>query len=109
MKPFVIELYWPDMTPALVDKLVARAAQAARGANGTVSYVGCTLAPRDETCFLRVAADDEGAVRALVERLGVEGARVSELVEVPSPSDPLDDPASSTSVRFNTSAHRPSK
>lgn len=85
MPSFVIEVYWPDMTPALVDALVARAVRVAREEHSAVGYVGCTVAPRDETCFIRVVANDEGAVGALVERLGLEGARVSELVDVPSP------------------------
>jgi hypothetical protein len=96
MTPFVIEVYWPDMTVALVDALVARAVRAPDDERSAATYVGCTIAPRDETCFIRVAAHDEAAVRALVERLGLASARVAELVDVPSPSDRRRDPPPAT-------------
>ena len=85
MRPFVIELYWPDMTAELVAGLVARTAEAAAHDDSAVTYVGCEVAPRDETCFLRVVAADGEAVQALVDLLGLEGVRVSELVDVPAP------------------------
>ena len=85
MRHFVIEIYWPDMTPALVERLVARTAAAAANLDAAVSYVGCEVAPHDETCFLRVRAADGGTVQAFAAGLGLEGARVSELVDVPKP------------------------
>ena len=83
MKAFLVELYWPGMTPTLVDGLVARVRQATDNDREPVRYVGCTMTPRDETCFLRLAATEEAAVHGLIERLGLEGTRVSELVDVP--------------------------
>jgi hypothetical protein len=83
MRPFVIEIYWPDMTPELVEKLVARAVDATAGRRPAISYIGCEVAPRDETCFLRLLAPDGRAVQELVDELALEGARVSELVDVP--------------------------
>ena len=83
MPPFVIEIYWPDMTPELVARLVARA-EAAAISGSTVSYVGCEVAPRDETCFLRVLAADEMRVHDFADALGLQGARVSEMVDIPS-------------------------
>lgn len=85
MRPFVIEVYWPDMTSELVAGLVARTAEAAADNESAITYVGCEVAPRDETCFLRVVAADSEAVQDFVEVLGLEGARVSELVDVPPP------------------------
>lgn len=83
MQPFVIEIYWPDMTSELVAGLVART-EAATMSESTITYVGCEVAPRDETCFLRVLAADEKRVREFVDALGLQGARVSEMVDIPS-------------------------
>lgn len=85
MKAFLVELYWPGMTPTLVDGLVARIRQATRSDRQTVRYVACTMTPRDETCFLRLAAAEEAEVHGLVELLGLDGARVSEVVDVTRP------------------------
>ena len=82
MRPFVVEIYWPDMTAELVAGLVARTTEAAAN-DSAIRYVGCEMAPRDETCFLRVAAEEPGALRAFVDALGLESARVTELVDVP--------------------------
>lgn len=82
MKAFLVELYWPGMTPTLVDGLVARIHEATRHDQLAVSYVSCTMTPRDETCFLRFAAAEESAVHGLVERFGLNGARISVLVDV---------------------------
>ena len=83
MPPFVIEIYWPDMTSELVAGLVART-EAATMSESTIRFVGCEVAPRDETCFLRVLAADEKRVHEFVDALGLQGARVSEMVDVPS-------------------------
>jgi hypothetical protein len=86
VRPFVIEIYWPDMTAELVAGLVARTTDAAAAEPTSIRYVGCEVAPRDETCFLRVVAADDHAVQQLVHALGLEGARVSEMVDIPSPA-----------------------
>lgn len=86
MRPFVIEIYWPDMTSELVAALVARATAALVGRDGAIRYLGCEVAPRDETCFLRVVAMNGDAVDELVAALSLEGVRVSELVDVSPPA-----------------------
>jgi hypothetical protein len=89
VRSFVIEIYWPDMTPELVAGLVART-EAAAAEDSTIRYVGCEVAPRDESCFLRVIAADDDAVQMLVEEVGLEGARVSEMVDIPSATTTAD-------------------
>jgi hypothetical protein len=88
VRPFVIEIYWPDMSAELVAGLVSRATEAAAANESTIGYVGCEVAPRDETCFLRVVAADDQAVRQFVDVLGLDGARVAEMVDVPAPVQP---------------------
>lgn len=80
---FVIEMYWPGMSVLLVDDLVARIRQAAADADSGISVTGCTMAPTDEVCFVRVDAPTGAAVRTLVARLGLVGARVSETIDLP--------------------------
>ncbi len=85
MRAFVIEVYWPDMTSELVAGLVARTTEALASNESAIRYVGCEVAPWDETCFLRVIAADGQRVQELVDALDLDGARVSELVDVPPP------------------------
>ena len=85
MPSFRIEVYWPDLTRAAVDDVVARTLRAARRHESPVAYVGCEIAPRDETVFIRVTADDEDAVRAFVVGLNLPGARVAAVLDVPPP------------------------
>lgn len=82
MRSFVIEVYWPGMTRALVDDLVDRTRDHARKSASGVRYVGCTIAPRDEICFIRVDAVSQRDVVALADRLALSGARVSETVDI---------------------------
>lgn len=89
MRPFVIEIYWPDMTQELVAGLVARA-EAAAALESTIRYVGCEVAPRDEICFLRVVAVDGHAVERLMDQVNLKGARVSEMVGIASPTTTTD-------------------
>jgi hypothetical protein len=88
MTGYGIELYWPGMTEAMVDDLVRRAARMVRDEPIAVRYVGCTLAPRDETCVLRVVASDEESVRRFAAKLGIERGRIAELVDVPTIDEP---------------------
>lgn len=83
MRAFVIEVYWPDMTSELVAGLVARTTEALASNESAIRYVGCEVAPWDETCFLRVIAADGQLVQELVDALDLDGARVSELVRAP--------------------------
>jgi hypothetical protein len=68
------------MVDDLVNRIRARAADSVFG----VRYIGCTLAPRDEVCFLRVDAASQRDVELLVDRLALRGARVSETVDISS-------------------------
>ena len=82
MSSFVIEVYWPGMTRRLVDDLVDRIRDAVGEPTCGVRYIGCTAAPRDEVCFVRVDAVSQREVEALVDHLGLRGARVSETVDI---------------------------
>ena len=82
MASFVIEVYWPGMTRPLVDDLVDRIRNGAGKPASGVRYIACTVAPRDEVCFVRVHATSQGDVDALVDRLALRGARVSETVDI---------------------------
>ena len=84
MSSFVIEVYWPGMTRSMVDDLVDRIRVEAGEPTSGVRYIGCTLAPRDEVCFIRVDAASQREVDALVDRLGLRGARVAETVDISS-------------------------
>lgn len=70
------------MTRSLVDDLVERIRDRARKPASGVRYIGCTVAPRDEVCFVRVDAVSQREVGALIHRLALRGARVSETIEI---------------------------
>lgn len=72
------------MKRALAEDLSERARDLARhfGAQG-LRYTGCTYMPRDEVCVVRVESPDCMAVSELIAQLGITGARVSEVVDLP--------------------------
>ena len=74
------------MTREDIDDLVGRAVLAAgRGVAG-VTYVGCEVAPHDETISLRVMAGDEAGAAALAAGLHLPDARVAAVLDVPPPA-----------------------
>jgi hypothetical protein len=83
MPSFRIEVYWPGVTREDVDDLVVRTVGATRRPQAGVTYVGCEVAPRDETISLRVMAGDEAAVAALAVGLHLPDARVAAVLDVP--------------------------
>lgn len=85
MPSYRIEVYWPGLTREDVDDLVDRTVGATRHGTAGVTYVGCEVAPHDETISLRVTAGDEAAVAALAVGLHLPDARVAAVLEVPSP------------------------
>jgi hypothetical protein len=70
------------MTRSLVDDLVDRICDRAGEPASGVRYIGCTVAPRDEVCCVRVDAVSQREVDALVDGLALRGARVSEMVDI---------------------------
>ena len=84
MRRYAVEIYWPGMTTALVEELVGRAMVVAADTSGEVVILDCSMAPRDETCSVRVLALDDAAVHRFMTRLGLDGARATELIEVVS-------------------------
>jgi hypothetical protein len=85
MPSYRIEVYWPGVTGKDVDDLVVRTVGATRRPGAAVSYVGCEVAPHDETISLRVTADDEAAVAALAVGLHLADARIAAVLDVPGP------------------------
>ena len=80
-----IEVYWPGVTRKDVDDLVVRTVGATRRPEAAVTYVGCEVAPHDETVSLRVTAGDEAAVAALAVGLHLADARIAAVLDVPRP------------------------
>ena len=85
MASYRIEVYWPGLTRDDVDDLVDRMVGATQHGTPGVTYVGCEVAPRDETISLRVTAGDEAAVAALAAGLQLPDARVAAVLDVPPP------------------------
>jgi hypothetical protein len=80
-----IEVYWPGVTREDVNDLVGRALAATRRLDAGVTYVGCEVAPHDETVSLRVTAGDQTAVQAVAVRLDLPDVRITAVLDVPSP------------------------
>ena len=85
MPSYRIEVYWPGVTRADVDDLVVRTLGATGRPESEVTYVGCEVAPHDETISLRVTAGDEVAAAALAVGLHLPDARVAAVLDVPRP------------------------
>ena len=63
MQAFVVEIYWPGVTEGLARELASRVrqvAEAARREGTVVRYLGCTLSPTDEVCFVTDRGSVEG-------------------------------------------------
>jgi hypothetical protein len=85
MPSYRIEVYWPGVTREDVDDLVVRTVGATKRPEARVTYVGCEVAPHDETISLQVTAGDEAAVAALAVGLYLADARVAAVLDVPRP------------------------
>jgi len=83
MPSYRIEVYWPGVTREDVDDLVRRTVGATRRRGAGVTYVGCEVAPRDETVSLRVRADEEVVVQAMVIGLNLPDSRIAAIRDVP--------------------------
>ena len=73
MAGFLVERYWPGVTPADVDAVCRRLSQLGDAA---ATFVASTLIPADEVVFFEFRADDEGAVRELARRAGLRCDRL---------------------------------
>ena len=85
MPPYRIEVYWPGVTREDMDDLVGRALAATRRRDSGVTYVGCEVAPHDETVSLRVTARDQAAVQTIVVKLDLPDVRIAAVLDIPSP------------------------
>jgi hypothetical protein len=83
MTAFVLELYRPGLDRAGGTRLVRSIRRAVAGSDArAIRYGGSTLALRDEVCYVRIEASDRVVVERLVADLAIEGARVSEVVDL---------------------------
>lgn len=89
MPSYRIEVYWPGVTREDVDDLVGRALAATRRDEAGVTYLGCEVAPHDETISLLVKAGDQAAVQGIVVRLNLPDVRIAAVLDVPSPGAPV--------------------
>jgi hypothetical protein len=84
---FDVEVYWPVAgqagTPPLVSRVRATVADMA-GAGRGIRFLGATLSPADEVCFLRFEASRED-LEEVLRSAGLTGARISEVVVVAGP------------------------
>ncbi len=83
MVSFAIKLYWPGMEEGSVRELVDKLKRDLASMDPTaIGFLGCTVSPRDEICFLRIEADAEWRVAELVKRLELGRPRISEMVDL---------------------------
>jgi hypothetical protein len=85
MASFAIEIYWPGMTDASVRALIARVKRTVADTAGEgdgVRYLGCTVSPADEVCFLRLDGDGRPVIAKIALRIGFGDARITEMVDL---------------------------
>lgn len=81
---FDVELYWPGVTPSTAAELVELVRSVAgdvAGGGPAARFLGATLSPRDEVCFLRFESS-RAAVERVVREMGLKDARITEVMVV---------------------------
>jgi hypothetical protein len=82
---FLAERYVSSANPELAHLDAARASAASKeptASGKTVRYLGSTLIPSDETCFVLFEASTETEVRRLLERASLPYDRIVEAVRI---------------------------
>jgi hypothetical protein len=85
MASFAIEVYWPGLTDASVRALIARVKRAVADMaveGDVVRYLGCTVSPSDEVCFLRLEGDGKPVIAGIALRIGLGDARITEMIDL---------------------------
>jgi hypothetical protein len=86
MAEFLVELFVPLQQLMTVQARLEAASEAAEEVSreGNVArYVRSIVMPEDETCFLLYEATSIEAVRAAVERVGLDAGRITETLVLP--------------------------
>jgi len=81
---FLVEHYWPGVTPAAFDEAAERvrsSAEALARAGEPIRYLHSTLVPEDESGFCVLEAASQGLVEEAYARAGVRFERVVHAVE----------------------------
>ena len=79
---FMVEAFTPTAaTVAAFHRSLHETAAALAAEGVAVRYVRSILVPDDDTCFFVVQATNESAVREMLRRAGVQGARVTRTIE----------------------------
>jgi hypothetical protein len=82
-RTYLVERFWPGVTPALAEEAAGRLRAAAAGsADRSVVHLGSALLPADEVVFTFVEADSASAVRELSERAAFAVDRISESISI---------------------------
>jgi hypothetical protein len=87
MATFVVECYWPDVTPDALRAVRARVRAATpEGAGAPVRFLGVLLIVADEVAFWRFEADALDAVDQVSRAAGLSFDRILEYREIPAAS-----------------------
>ena len=89
-RTFLLERYWPGVTPGLAAEATQRLLEAAAGSAGNqtpVRHLASALLPVDEVLFTFIEADSVTSVRALSDRAAFRADRISESVAVGPPTE----------------------
>jgi hypothetical protein len=80
---FVLEVYRPGLDRAGGARIVRTVRRAIAGLDdAAIRYASSTLAPHDEVCYIRLEAPTRNVIEALVARLELSDARVTDLVDL---------------------------
>jgi hypothetical protein len=81
MATFVLEIYRPGLTRRTSHAIVRNIVRAI-AAGSSVRFLGSSLAPADEICYLRLESPAREAIDDLVERLALTDSRVAEVIDL---------------------------
>ncbi len=84
-RTFVVERFWPGVTPALAQEVAGRLTEAAAGFSRegrAVRYVGSVLLPADEVMVSVVEAAAPDVVRGVAARAGHAADRITESITI---------------------------
>lgn len=82
---YLIERFWPGVTPAAADAAIARLGRAASALGGegvTVRHLHSALLPDDEVVLSMVEAGSLDTARRVSERAGYQADRISEGIDL---------------------------
>jgi hypothetical protein len=81
MATFVLEVYRPGLTRR-ASQAIVRTVVRAIAPGSPVRFLGSSLAPADEICYVQLESPERAAVDDLAARLGFSDARVAEVINL---------------------------